>query len=440
MGMKLTKPRTLSGFMELLPNEQIVFNHFKQVIQQTYEKFGFLPLDTPVLEYSDVLLAKAGGETEKQIYEFSKGDTKLCMRYDLTVPLAKYVSMHSNELAFPFKRYQIGKVYRGERAQRGRFREFYQCDIDVIGKNNLDIIYDAEIPSVIYNVFKQLNIGEFEINISNRKLLKGLMEVLSLANINDEVLRIIDKKAKIGMENVNSMLSGLGIGVNELQTINEFLNITGNNFEIISQLKQLGLDNVIFAEGINELEQVISAINAFGVEENCVKIDLSITRGLDYYTGTIYETFLTNHREIGSICSGGRYDNLTSFYSEEKMQGVGICIGLTRLFDQLIANNIIDVNKMSISKAIILPMSKAELNYAIEVSTFLRNNNVNCELFVDEIKFKNKMSYASKKNIQFAVIIGEDEIKNKVVSLKNLNTFEQTCVNLEKALEIIKSN
>ena len=372
----MIEPRTLPGFMELLPEDQILFNKIKDTIRKNYEKYGFLPLDTPVLESSDVLLAKAGGETEKQIYQFKKGDNDICMRFDLTVPLAKYVAENFNNLTFPFARYQIDKVYRGERPQKGRFREFYQCDIDIIGKDNLSLYYDAEIPSIMYNVFKELDIGDFTIFVNNRKILLGLMQNLGLAEVATEILRLIDKLEKIGQENfVKTLKIDFKLEDEIIQKLVDFVNIKGSVETQLEMLKQMNIQNENFAQGLNELEIVTKYMKCFGMNEENFAINLSIARGLDYYTGTVYETFIKGKESIGSICSGGRFDNLAGFYTKEHLPGVGMSIGLTRLFYQLQENNMLKKEEASIAKVIILPMSEECIDESIVLSTTLRNEN-----------------------------------------------------------------
>ncbi|MBR3674363.1 MAG: histidine--tRNA ligase [Clostridia bacterium] len=432
------QPKTLPGFMELLPNEQILFNEMKEKIQKTYEKFGFLPLNTPIVESAEVLLAKAGGETEKQIYRFNKGDSDLALRFDLTVPLAKYVAEYYPNLTFPFRRYQIGKVYRGEKAQRGRYREFYQCDVDIIGENELSLINDAEIPSIIYNTFKELGFDDFTISINNRKILNGLFEALELNNLSVQILRIIDKIDKIGKENVIKEIQELGVDSNKIDTIMNFISITGNIEETISALRELNIDNELFNLGVNELEEVASNIKLFGVPTENYKIDLTIARGLDYYTGTVYETFLNQYRQLGSVCSGGRYDNLSSYYTDKKMPGVGISIGLTRLFFQLTDNKIIEAGNRSISKVMIVSMAD-DFSKSIEIATQLRNNGINTQIYTDNAKIKNQFKYASRLNIPYVIVIGEDEIKNNTIALKNMETGEQVSVSLEEGIRIIKN-
>ena len=428
-------PRTLPGFMELLPNEQILFNEMKETIRKSYEEFGFLPLDTPIIELSEVLLAKAGGETEKQIYRFDKGDTDLSLRFDLTVPLAKYVSMHYGELSFPFRRYQIGKVYRGERPQKGRFREFYQCDIDIIGDNELNILHDAEMPMVIYNTFKKLGFDDFTIRINNRKILNGFFASLNLQDP-AEVLRIIDKLDKIGIDEVKNCLSEIGVSSDSINKIVDFISITGSSDEKIASLKTLNIENEIFVKGIEELEAVINGIRLFGIPENNFSVDLTIARGLDYYTGTVYETFLNDYRQLGSVCSGGRYDNLAEFYTDKKLPGVGISIGLTRLFYKLNELNAVKVSRDSISKVLVVSAS-SDISPCLPVATAFRTAGINTELFLTDKKIKAKFKYADKLNIPFVVVIGEDEIANNTVSLKNMKSGEQFQVSIEEAINIV---
>lgn len=429
-------PRTLPGFMQLLPNEQILFNEMKEKIQKTYEKFGFLPLDTPIIESSEVLLAKAGGETEKQIYRFSKGDSDLSLRFDLTVPLAKYVTENYANLSFPFRRYQIGKVYRGEKAQRGRFREFYQCDIDVIGENELSLINDAEIPSVIYATFKELGFDDFTISINNRKILNGLFESLELKEKSVDILRIIDKIDKIGKENVIKEIKDLEVTEEKINTIMDFIAITGDVEYTISELRKLNIKNDLFELGVNELEEVAKNINLFGVPKENYKIDLTIARGLDYYTGTVYETFLNEYRSLGSVCSGGRYDNLAEYYTDKKLPGVGISIGLTRLFFQLNDKKIIEAGNKSISEVLIISMVD-DFTKSIEIATKLRNAGINTQIYTNNAKIKNQFKYASRLNIPYVIVIGEDEIKENKISLKNMENGEQVSISIEEAIKVL---
>ena len=431
------KPKTLPGFMELLPNEQILFNKMKETIQKSYEKYGFLPLNTPIIEDANILLAKAGGETEKQIYRFEKGENDLALRFDLTVPLAKYVTEYYDKLSFPFKRYQIGKVYRGEKPQKGRYREFYQCDVDIIGDGKLSIINDAEIPSIIYNTFKNLGFDDFTICINNRKILNGLFFSLKLENESSEILRIIDKIDKIGKDEVKKELLKK-TEKEKVETIMKFISIDGSNNDKIKALEDMNISDETFKEGLDEIRQLIKFIKIFGVPEENFKIDLTIARGLDYYTGTVYETFLNQYRNLGSVCSGGRYDNLTEYYTERKMPGVGISIGLSRLFFQLIDNNIISAENECISDVLVISMTD-NYDMCVDVATKLRNNNLNVQINIEEQKIGKKFKYADNLNVKYVIIIGEDEIKNNVVTLKNMITGEQQTLKLEDAIKIIKN-
>lgn len=435
--MERIQPRTLPGFMELLPNDQIAFNEIKEKIQKSYERFGFLPLDTPIIEDAGVLLAKAGGETEKQIYRFSKGENDLALRFDLTVPLAKYVSEYYGELSFPFKRYQIGKVYRGEKAQAGRYREFYQCDVDIIGDGELSIIHDAEIPSIIYTTFKALGFEKFTIHINNRKILNGIFDEIGSCDKTTDILRIIDKIEKIGAEQVKEELREIGLQEKEIRTIMDFIKISGTNSEKIETLKNLGIKSEIFNLGLNELEQVINYIKVCGVPEKNVEVDLTIARGLDYYTGTVYETFLDDYKKLGSVCSGGRYENLAGYYTDKKLPGVGISIGLTRFFYQANKEGLIKSDNKSISKVLVIPMTD-NLEKCMEIASNLRNAKINTEIFLADKKVKAKFKYADKLNIPFAVVIGDDEIANNKVTLKNMKTGEQETLSIEEVIEKVK--
>ena len=432
----MIQARTLPGFMELLPSEQILFNQMKEKIQKSYEKFGFLPIDTPIIEMSEVLLAKAGGETEKQIYRFEKGDNDLSLRFDLTVPLAKYVAEYYNNLSFPFRRYQIGKVYRGERPQKGRFREFYQCDIDVIGDGELSILNDAEMPAVIYNTFKELGFENFTICINNRKILNGLFESLNQKENSVEIMRIIDKIEKIGKENVVECLKDICIPESDINKILGFIETDGITDEKIKKLEEMNIQNETFDKGLDELKQVVNAIRNFGVPDENFKVDLTISRGLDYYTGTVYETFLNDYRAIGSVCSGGRYENLAEYYTDKKLPGVGISIGFTRLFYVLNEKNAIKADKDSISEVLVVSMLE-DNKRALEVATELRNNNIPSEVYLENKKIKAKFKYADKLQIPYVIVIGEDEIANNVVTLKNMKVGEQQTVSMKDAIQLI---
>ena len=436
--IKRVEPRTLSGFMELLPQDQIKFNEIMNVIKETYELYGFLPQETPIIESSEVLLAKAGGETEKQIYSFTKGDTDLSLRFDLTVPLAKYVAKNYNELTFPYRRYQIGKVFRGERAQKGRYREFYQCDIDIIGDGKLSIINDAEIPSIIYTIFKKLNFGKFVIKINNRKILNGLFDELEIADKMKDILIVIDKLEKIGMDAVKAELKDLGLTKEKIEKIEGFLNISGNNDEKLQKLKDLNFESEIFKSGLEELEEVVKYVRLFNIEEEYFKIDLTIARGLDYYTGTVYETNLVGYESIGSVCSGGRYENLAGYYTKKDLPGVGISIGLTRLFYNLKELGLLGENSQkSISKVDIVTMGVG-LEEAIDIANVLRDNGINTEIYKEDAKTKNKFSYANGLEIPYMIIIGEDEVSQGKYTIKNMTTGEQELKSKEEIIELLK--
>ena len=422
--MNKIEPRTLSGFMELLPEEQILFDQMKEVIENTYKMHGFLPLDTPIIELSEILLAKAGGETEKQIYRFEKGDTDISMRFDLTVPLAKYVAKNYGNLSFPFRRYQIGKVYRGERTQKGRFREFYQCDIDIIGDGELSVINDAELPSVIYNIFKELGFDDFTIRINNRKILNGLFESLNQKENATEILRIIDKIEKIGKEAVIEELEKIEIPSDAINKIMDFIEIEGTTDEKLQKLNELNIKNEEFETGLDELTQVVKYVRIFGIPEANFKVDLTIARGLDYYTGTVYETFLNQYRELGSVCSGGRYENLAEYYTDKQLPGVGISIGLTRLFYKLNELQLIKAEKKSIAEVLVVPMVQ-DLTVPIQIATDLRKKGINTEVYLNDKKLKAKMKYADKLEIPYVIVVGEDEINSGIVKIKNMKTGEE---------------
>lgn len=439
--MSKVQPRTLSGFMELMPARQIQFDRMMAVLRESYSLYGFTPLDTPIIEASEVLLAKGGGETEKQIYRFQKGDSDLSLRFDLTVPLAKYVAQYSGQLAFPFRRFQIGKVYRGERAQRGRFREFYQADIDIIGDGKLDISNDAEIPAIIYRTFTALGLKRFQIRVNNRKILNGFYAMLDLTHESGAIMRTVDKLDKIGAAQVKELLMAEEIGLSAEQAgeIMRFIAINGSNAEVLQALEGYRGRHPLFDEGLDELTTVARYLAAFGVPEDHFKVDLTIARGLDYYTGTVYETTMLDHPEIGSICSGGRFDNLAEYYTDKKLPGVGISIGLTRLFfvleDQGYLN---DQLNTAPADALILPMTE-DLSAAIALATQLRSAGVRTQLYGEQKKFKQKMSYADKLGVPYVIFLGEEEIASSVAAVKNMRTGEQVKVSLDEAVKLIQA-
>ncbi len=434
-----TEPRVLQGTMELLPPDQILFNRMYDTIREVYESFGFLPLDTPVLEYSNVLLAKAGGETEKQIYRFTKGDTDLSMRFDLTVPLARYVSLHKNDLVFPFKRYQMGKVYRGERPQKGRFREFYQCDIDIIGAEALDLMYDAEMPAVIYNVFTKLNFGEFVIRINNRKVLNGFFSSLGLADKIGDILRTIDKLEKIGAEKVMAELAEFGVDGAAADKILEFINIKGTNAEVLAALKGVDCDDETFKCGVEELEKVVAYAYMYGIPEKNIAIDLTIARGLDYYTGTVYETKMVEYPALGSVCSGGRYDNLTGYYTDDSLPGIGISIGLTRLFSQLRSENIITDDRNSLVDVLFIPMDKNHIDFVLESAAVVRSAGLNVDVYCLDKGMKPKMKFANRSGIPYVALVGDSEAEAGKIMLKDMESGEQELLTpAEAAAKLVK--
>ena len=433
-------PRTLSGFMELLPAPQQQMERMMDILRKTYALYGFTPLDTPVIESSEVLLAKAGGETEKQIYRFQKGDSDLSLRFDLTVPLAKYVALHYNELAFPFRRYQIGKVYRGERAQRGRFREFYQADIDIIGDGKLSVTNEAEIPAIIYRTFSTLGLKRFQIRVNNRKILNGFYALLGLTEKSGDIMRTVDKLDKIGPEKVKAILvEDFAVSESDADEILKFIAIKGSNEEVLSALEGYTGRNATFDEGLSELKTVVKYLADFGVPAENFAVDLTIARGLDYYTGTVYETTLLDHPEIGSVCSGGRYDNLAEYYTDKQLPGVGISIGLTRLFfvleDQGYLN---DQLNTAPADALILPMTE-DLSAAIALATQLRNAGVRTQLYGEQKKFKQKISYADKLGVPYVIFLGEEEISSGVAAVKNMRTGEQVKLSPDEAVKLIQS-
>ena len=437
--MAKQKPRTLSGFMELLPTRQAQFERMAELLCRSYSLYGFTPLDTPIIEASEVLLAKAGGETEKQIYRFTKGDSDLSLRFDLTVPLAKYVALHYADLSFPFRRFQIGKVYRGERAQRGRFREFYQADIDVIGDGRLDIINEAEIPAIICQTFTALGLKKFQIRVNNRKVLNGFYAMLGLMDKAGDVMRTVDKLPKIGADKVRELLTGEEIALTQEQAeeILRFISITGSNKHVLDSLEAYRGRHQLFDQGLDELSTVVKYLGDFGVPEEKFNLDLTIARGLDYYTGTVYETFMTDHPEIGSICSGGRYDNLAEYYTDKQLPGVGISIGLTRLFYVLEEQGYLnDGLNTAPADVLILPMTE-DLSPAIAFATKLRAAGVRAQLYTEPKKFKQKMSYADKLGVPFAAFLGEDEINQGKVSLKDMASGEQKLLDMDQAAQAV---
>ena len=424
--------------MELLPRQQVLMESIMQTLRDTYSLYGFTPLDTPLIEASEVLLAKGGGETEKQIYQFTKGDSDLSLRFDLTVPLAKYVALHYGELAFPFRRYQIGKVYRGERAQRGRFREFYQADIDMIGDGKLDVSNEAEMPAIIYQVFNRLGLRMFQVRVNNRKILNGFYEMLGLSEQAGDVMRTVDKLEKIGADKVKGLLMELGVPEEKAGEILGFIGISGSNGQVLEALEAYRGRNELFDLGLDELKTVVKYLGGFGVPEENFAVDLTIARGLDYYTGTVYETFMLDHPEIGSICSGGRYDNLAEYYTDKVLPGVGISIGLTRLFFVLNEQGMLNQERNTAPADVLLLPMVEDLSPAVELATRFRNAGVRVQLYGERKKFKAKMNYADKIGVPFVVFLGEDEIRDGVVACKDMKSGEQTKLGFEETLARVR--
>ncbi|MGH8072879.1 MAG: histidine--tRNA ligase [Lysobacter sp.] len=448
----MIKPRTPPGIMELLPPDQIAFQRMLDTIRRNYERFGFLPVETPVMELSEVLLTKSGGETERQVYfvqstgaleKGGDGLPELALRFDLTVPLARYVAEHEHDLAFPFRRYQMQRVYRGERAQRGRFREFYQCDIDVVGKDALSVRFDAEIPAVIHAVFSELAIGKFTIQLNNRKLLRGFFEAQGVADgeLQARVLREVDKLDKRGADYVRDTLTGEGFGLDAtaVAAIMAFVEVRSTSHaDALQRLDALGEGNESLREGVAELREVLELVRALGVPEADYALNFSIARGLDYYTGTVYETTLDDYPQIGSICSGGRYDNLAGHYSKSKLPGVGISIGLTRLFWQLREAGLVDSGASTV-QVLVTQMDPAHLPQGLAVAHELRQAGLNTEVVMESSKLAKQFKYADRAGIRFVVVMGEDEIAKDTVTVKDLrraDQFEVARAELAKALRV----
>lgn len=431
--MSLVNPSILPGFMELLPEEQKVFNRIKNTIENNFIKYGFINIDTPLIEKEEILLSKGGGETSKQIYRIDKEKTPQALRFDLTVSLARYVSMHFNELVFPFKRYQIGKVYRGERNQKGRYREFYQCDIDIVGNNSLSIYNDAQMPLVIYKIFEDLGFKDITFKTNNRKLLNGFLQSINVED-SEGVLRTIDKLAKIGKEKTFIELEKLDINKYSIEKIFDFIEEEKNNEETLSKLDSLNIDNELFVEGLGELKEVYKFMKLFGIPEENIKLDLTITRGLDYYTGTVFETFLDEYENIGSVCSGGRYDDLANNFTNNKYPGVGLSIGLTRLFYQFNEAGLLDEEKEIDDTIVVIPMNDDVLDYSIEVVNKLRENNIKSDIYLESGKMKKKFTYADRKNVNFGIIIGETEKESNQIAVRDFITGNQELVDFDNMI------
>ena len=422
--MERIKPRTLSGFMELLPDQQVVFNTMVQRLRESFSLFGFTPLDTPLMEAAEILLAKGGGETEKQIYRLRKGDADLALRYELTASLAKYVALHYSQLSFPFRRYEIGKVYRGDRPQRGRFREFYQADIDIVGDGTLDVLNEAEIPSVIYKCFTSLGLDRFVIHINNRKVLSGFFDIIGISSISTDIMRVVDKLDKIGAGKVSDILSDdFALSKTCGDAILDFITYEGDPFDVLDKYRGR---NEMFDTGVDELSAVRRHLSDFGVPESHARINLAIARGLDYYTGSVYETMLTDHPEVGSVCSGGRYDNLAECFIDRKMPGVGISIGLSRLFYILMEQGMINNTVLTAAAdVLVIPMTD-DLSHAVSLASSMRETGLRVQIYGEDKKLKTKVAYADRQGIPFVVFLGEDEISKNQITVKDLSGGSQT--------------
>lgn len=438
MKKTLTTPRRPSGFNEYLPSEQIEFNRLLDIIRRTYEKYGYAPIDTPDIELSEVLLAKGGGETEQQIYRFERGKNDLSLRFDLTVPLARYVAEHEGQLVFPFRRYHIGKVHRAERAQAGRFREFYQCDIDVIGSESS--LIDAEFPAVINEIFDQFNFGEFTIRINNRLVLNGFFEGIGLSEMSADVLRVIDKMEKISREDLIGELEAIGLTSEQVKSVIGFTEISGTNDKILESLENLDIENETLRDGIMKLRRLIEALRTMQVPEKRFKIDLRIARGLDYYTGTVYETVLNDLPGVGSVCSGGRYDDLASNYTNTQLPGAGISIGLSRLFYKLLEAGVIKPAQQSLAQVIVMPLDDATVPRALEVASHLRALGTPTIVHTEPGAMKKKFRYADRMGCRYVVVIGENELATGELSIKDMESGESFVGQTEDLEQLLNNN
>ena len=434
---EIIKPSILPGFMELLPSKQRSFDRLKQIIEDNFKTFGYVNLDTPLIEKEEILLSKGGGETAKQIYRIEHDRTPQALRFDLTVSLARYVAMHAHELAFPFRRYQIDKVYRGERNQKGRYREFYQCDIDIIGQESLSLINDAEVPLVIYNIFQDIGFEKMTFHINNRRLLNGFFDAIGISE-REETLRTIDKLQKIGMENTQNELKDLALSDEQISRVFDFIAVDLTNYEVIEKIQAMDLDHDEFEQGRDELIDVYKYMIRFGIPEDNIKLNLSITRGLDYYTGTVYETFLNGYESIGSVCSGGRYDDLASNFTKQKFPGIGVSIGLTRLFYQLDQIGLLQEEEKGYVDVLAIPMGDEDMTYAFDLVTDLREAGINSQVYFELGRLKKKFTYADKVDALYALVIGGTERENNQVSVRNLKSGDQDLINKDELVEFIR--
>ncbi len=433
MKEKKIVPRKLAGFWELDPEKEYVFEYVLDKIRDVFYKHAFLPLDTPVMELSDVLLAKSGGDLDKEIYRFEKGSTDACLRYDFTVPLARYVAMKEGELTFPFKRFQIGKVYRGERPQKGRYREFYQCDADIIGFEKLSLVADAECISLYDDIFSNLGL-KCNVEISSRKILFGLIQDLKKEDKFNSIASALDKFEKIGDTATNELLKEIDLSEKERSVLLEYIKICGNFSNIKSKLEKLS-KNEMFLQGICELEQIDKHLRNMNVENYFY--NMAIIRGHNYYTSCVFEVFLEGMRNLGAMGGGGRYDNLAEYFTEKKLPGVGMSIGISRLFDVLVQNNLIAVDADKKSKASIIPLGD-NLDHCLNLCSKLRADSVACEVLFEDKSFKSKLKDANRSNVPFVIIVGDDEVSTKKYTVKNMQTGEQNQLTYEEILNVLR--
>lgn len=435
--MNKVTARRPSGFVEYLPHQQAQLQHMLDIIRSVYERYGFLPIETPAVELAEVLLAKGGGETEKEVYRFTKGDKEYALHYDLTVPLARYVAEHESDLVFPFRRYQMQKVWRAERPQKGRYREFYQCDADVIGSTSVG--HDAELVALAADLFAALDIGDYTVRINNRKLVSGFLDAIGLSASSDDILHAIDKLDKIGVDGVSNMLEQAGCSNDDITQILDFIQIDGSSAEVIDKLNGLSIENDQFMVGLTEMTELLKQVKALGVDEKVYKVELKIVRGLDYYTGTVFETILNNNLEFGSVLSGGRYDNLADYYTKTHLPGVGVSVGLSRLFAALVENDLLKPTHPPIT-VFVANFGNNSRDWALKVASDLRSADIATQVELDGQNPDKQFKYANKLSVPFVVVIGEQEARNKVALLKYMQSGEQEEMAIDTVINKVKQS